>query len=129
MTYTVFPVVAGDLDAEDGKLVRLARTAALRAHVSAPGTGQGAAVRDNDGRTYAAATVEHPDARLTTSALRGALSAAFSSGARRFEALVVLPAGPDGLSDDDRTLVAALAPGTPVLCADLSGAVVGVVSA
>lgn len=47
-----------ELDAEDGKLVTLARSA--RARIGAP---EGAAVRDGDGRTYAAATVALPSCR------------------------------------------------------------------
>ncbi|MGH8792270.1 MAG: cytidine deaminase, partial [Stackebrandtia sp.] len=43
------------LDPEDDKLVVLARSAAAR--VGAP---EGAAVRDDDGRTYAAASVSLP---------------------------------------------------------------------
>ena len=49
-----------DLSAEDAKLVTLAR--ATRARV---GTAEGAAVRDTDGRTYAAATVDLPSLQLS----------------------------------------------------------------
>lgn len=112
------------LDGEDAKIVVLARTARLRAHAPHTGTAEGAALRDTDGRTYAAATVEHSDPALTTSALRGALSAAASSGARRFEA-AALVTGDDGLlSDDDRRLLAEFAgAGLPVLVADAKGQV------
>ena len=48
------------LDPEDAKLVTLARSARARA-----GTAQGAAVRDGDGRTYVAASVELPSLSLT----------------------------------------------------------------
>ena len=78
------------LDPEDAKLVTLARAARTRAHAPATGAPEGAAVRDGDGRTYSAATVENRDPGLTTSALRGAVSAAVSSGARTFEAAVVV---------------------------------------
>ena len=117
------PVAAADLDPEDTKLVRLARVAQQRAYVL-EAAGQGAAGRDTDGRTYAAATVEHPSPELTTSALRGVLSAALSSGARRFEAFVVLPEA-DDLDPADRVLLAEYAPGVPVLLADANGIVVG----
>jgi hypothetical protein len=120
--YEHFPVATADLDPEDAKIVRLARTALLRAFVPGGGVAQGAAVRDTDGRTYAAATVEHPDPGLTTSALRGALSAAYSSGARTFESLVVLATAPE-LTGADSALVAELAPAVPILLADESGAV------
>ena len=48
------------LDAEDAKLVTLARAARARV-----GAVEGAAVRDGDGRTYAAATVALPSLHLT----------------------------------------------------------------
>ena len=75
-----------ELDPEDVKIVTLARATMQRAHVPHTGVREGAAVRDTDGRTYAAATVENADPALTTSALRGAVAAAASSGARSFEA-------------------------------------------
>ncbi len=72
-----------ELDAEDTKLVVLARGAMARS-----GSGQGAAVRDTDGRTYAAGEVSL-DA-LTLSALQAAVAAAISSGAEGFEAAVIV---------------------------------------
>ncbi len=88
----VTPIALGVLQPEDAKLVTLARSARLRAYVPRGGTAsaQGAAVRDTDGRTYAAATVENADARLTVSALAAAVVAAASSGARRFEAAAIV---------------------------------------
>lgn len=79
-----------ELAAEDAKLVTLARAALTRAYVPHTGIAEGAAVRDIDGRSYAAATVENADPSWTTSALRGAIAAAASSGSRRFEAAVVV---------------------------------------
>jgi len=76
------------LDAEDAKLVVLARGAMARAEA-----GSGAAVRDLDGRTYAAAPVTL-DA-LTLTALQAAVAAAVSSGAAGLEA-AVLVGGSDG---------------------------------
>ncbi|MDP9407473.1 MAG: cytidine deaminase [Actinomycetota bacterium] len=112
------------LDGEDAKIVVLARTARLRAHAPHTGTAEGAALRDTDGRTYAAATVEHSDPALTTSALRGALSAAASSGARRFEAAALVTGDEGAPSDDDRRLLAEFAgAGLPVLVADAKGQV------
>ncbi len=78
------------MDPEDAKIVTLARSARLRAHTPHTGIAEGAAVRDEDGRTYSAATVENVDPALTTSALRGAVVAAASSGARVFEAAAVV---------------------------------------
>ena len=50
-----------ELDPEDLKIVTLARATMQRAHVPHTGVREGAAVRDTDGRTYAAATVENAD--------------------------------------------------------------------
>jgi cytidine deaminase len=71
------------LDPEDQKLVTLARSARART-----GAAQGAAVRDGDGRTYVAASVELPSLQL--SALQVAVAMAVSSGAPGLEAAVVL---------------------------------------
>jgi cytidine deaminase len=71
------------LDAEDTKLVTLARAALARI-----GAIEGAAVRDQDGRTYAAATVALPS--LTLSALQLAVANAFAAGARTLEAAAVV---------------------------------------
>ncbi|MGH3743415.1 MAG: cytidine deaminase [Mycobacteriales bacterium] len=107
-------------DPEDAKIVTLARTARTRGY---PGPQEGAAVRDETGRTYAAATVGHDDPALATSALRGALSAAVSSGARRFEAFALVADAP-ALSDADRALLTGLASGVTVLLATPDGTVV-----
>jgi cytidine deaminase len=79
-----------ELDPEDVKLVTLARAAQLRSWAPHTQQPEGAAVRDEDGRTYSAGTVENSDPSLTTTALRGAVSAAASSGARKFEAAAVV---------------------------------------
>jgi cytidine deaminase len=70
--------------------VTLARSAQLRAYAPYTGAAQGAAVRDTDGRTYAAATVENTNSALTVSALHAAVIAAAASGARSFEAVAVV---------------------------------------
>jgi cytidine deaminase len=110
-----------DLHPEDLKIVTLARSARQRAHAPHTGCAEGAAVRDSDGRTYAAATVENADPALTTSALRGAVAAAASSGARTFEAAAVvtetLP------SAADLAVLREFGVGVPVLLADEDGAV------
>lgn len=77
-----------DLSAEDAKLVTLARSARART-----GAEQGAAVRDEDGRTYVAATVVLPSMRLT--ALQLAVAMAVSSGAPGLEAAAVVGEHPD----------------------------------
>jgi hypothetical protein len=72
-----------ELSAEDAKLVTLART--TRSRTGGP---EGAAVRDSDGRTYAAATVALPS--LQVSALAVCVAMAVSSGSRGLEAAVLL---------------------------------------
>lgn len=72
-----------ELDPEDVKLVTLARGAMGRAEAAS-----GAAVRDLDGRTYAAAPVALDTLRLT--ALQAAVAAAVSSGATGLEAAVLV---------------------------------------
>lgn len=79
-----------ELDAEDAKLVTLARSARARNAAE-----QGAAVRDTDGRTYVATSVALPSLSLT--ALQVAVAMAVSSGAAGLEAAVVLGVTP---SDD-----------------------------
>jgi len=72
-----------ELSAEDAKLVTLAR--ATRARV---GAAEGGAVRDGDGRTYAAASVDLPSLQL--SALQVCVAMAVASGSRSLEAAVLL---------------------------------------
>ena len=72
-----------ELSAEDQKLVTLARSTRART-----GGAEGAAVRDSDGRTYAAATVALPS--LQVSAVGVCVAMAASSGSRGLEAVVVL---------------------------------------
>jgi cytidine deaminase len=71
---------------EDLKIITLARSARARTEAA-----EGAAVRDETGRTYAAATVELPSLRL--SALQVAVAMAVSSGATELEAAAVVTDG------------------------------------
>ncbi len=107
------------LDAEDAKLVTLARGARGRA-----GAAEGAAVRDTDGRTYAAATVMLPSFRLT--AAQAAVAAAVAAGADGLEALAVVggsvAAGADGL-DPASSAAAADLHAAVVIVADAEGTV------
>lgn len=106
-----------DIDAltpEDAKLVTLARSARARA-----GTSEGAAVRDDIGRTYAAASVGLPSLQLT--ALQAAVAAAVSSGVSRLEAAVIHTNLME-LSPVDEAVVHDLSP-TTVLLAGADGAV------
>jgi hypothetical protein len=82
-----------DLSPEDKKLVTLAR--ATRARV---GAAEGAAVRDADGRTYAAATVDLPSLQLT--AIQVCLGMAVSSGAKGLEAAVLLTEAGEATAPD-----------------------------
>lgn len=103
------------LDPEDTKIVTLAR--ATRTRNSAP---EGAAVRDADGRTYAASTVALPSLEL--SALQVAVAMAVSSGAPGLAAAAVVTTA----GDADAAGVAAvrdLAPTATILVAGPDGVV------
>jgi cytidine deaminase len=102
------------VDPEDEKLVTLARSARART-----GAAEGAAVRDDMGRTYAAATVALSS--LSLSALQAAVAAAVSSGVQRLEAAVVVTEAA-AAGADDQSVAAELGAGA-VIVADPSGAV------
>ncbi len=96
-----------DLSAEDQKLVTLAR--ATRARI---GAAEGAAVRDTDGRTYAAATVDLPSLQLT--AVQACIAMAVASGSAGVDAVVVL--GESGtLADPDRAVLGDFSGGAGVV--------------
>ncbi len=89
------------LDPEDAKLVTLARSARVRSVIGDGLAAEGAAVRDETGRTYVAATVVRGPLRLP--ALHLAVASALASGARSFEAAAIVsaehePAGTDVLA-------------------------------
>jgi hypothetical protein len=89
--------LSAELSAEDKKLVTLARATRART-----GAAEGAAVRDSDGRTYAAATVDLPS--LQVSALGVCVAMAVASGSKGLEAAVVL-GGADSVADADLAAV------------------------
>jgi hypothetical protein len=95
------------LDSEDAKLVTLARSARARARAD-----EGAAVRDDMGRTYAAGSVALRSLRL--SALQAAVAAALSSGSDRLEAVVVHTAA-TALTEPDVAVLEDLDPSTVLL--------------
>jgi hypothetical protein len=105
------PDLSADLSAEDAKLVTLARATRARARAD-----EGAAVRDLDGRTYAAASVRL--AHLQLSALEVCVAMAVSSAASGLEAAVLL-------ADRDAVDLAAVGdfagPDVPVLLGDARG--------
>jgi cytidine deaminase len=104
------------VDGEDEKLVTLARATRART-----GAAEGAAVRDDMGRTYTAATVALTS--LSLSALQAAVAAAVSSGVQKLEAAAVVTESPQA-TDDDLRMLAEL--GVPAaIVADPSGAVRG----
>ncbi|POX64047.1 cytidine deaminase [Streptomyces sp. Ru62] len=110
------------LDPEDRKIVTLARSARAR-----NGVPEGAAVRDETGRTYVAGSVEL--ASLKLSALRTAVAMAVASGARSLEAAAVV-SDAEALPVEDLAAVADLGgPETPVLLASPDGTVRSTVSA
>jgi len=99
-------------DPEDTKIITLARAARARVEAEA-----GAAVRDAEGRTYAAASVTLPS--LPLSAIQLAVAMAAVAGARGLEAAAtdaahVTPADLDAVRDLG-------GPGVPVLHTDRAG--------
>jgi hypothetical protein len=109
-----------ELEAEDAKLVTLGRSARARNRAA-----EGAAVRDDTGRTYVATSVTL--ASLELSALQAAVVMAVASGAATLEAAAVVTAASGPVRGDDRALVAELGPRAPIFIAGLDGVVHAVV--
>ncbi len=106
---------AHDLGPEDEKIITLARAARARV-----GSAEGAAVRDETGRTYAAATVALPSLQLSALAL--AVAMAVSSGASSLEAAAMVSDGqPPGPADI--ATVRDAGPGALIIHAGSDGAV------
>ncbi|NEB75615.1 cytidine deaminase [Streptomyces sp. SID14478] len=105
-----------DLGPEDRKIVTLARSARAR-----NGVPEGAAVRDETGRTYVAGTVALDSLKL--SALQTAVAMAVASGAQSLEAAAVVSAA-DAVAAEDLAAVGDLGgAGTPVFLAATDGTV------
>ncbi len=85
------------LGPEDLKIITLARSARARV-----GSAEGAAVRDETGRTYAAATIALPSLQLSALAL--AVAMAVSSGAAALEAAALITDGPGPSAADIRAV-------------------------
>ncbi|MEU8796843.1 cytidine deaminase [Spirillospora sp. NPDC048819] len=103
-----------ELNAEDAKIITLARSARARTNAA-----EGAAVRDETGRTYSATSVDLPSLKL--SALKVAVAMAVSSGAEDLEAAAVVTTGTPAPADV--TAVRDLGPKAPVLVAAPDGTV------
>jgi cytidine deaminase len=104
-------------DPEDAKIVTLARSTRART-----GAVEGACVRDTDGRTYAAASVELDSLKLT--AIEVAVAMAVSSSAQGLEAVAVLGDSP-APRDADLSVVRDFAgAGVTILVARPDGTVV-----
>ena len=104
------------LDPEDRKIVTLARSARAR-----NGVPEGAAVRDETGRTYVAGTVALPSLEL--SALRTAVAMAVASGAKSLEAAAVVTEAESVTAEDLAAVRDLGGAGTPVHVAGPDGVV------
>ena len=105
-----------ELSAEDAKLVTLARATRGRT-----GAAEGAAVRDTDGRTYAAASVDLPSLQL--SALQACVAMAIAGGSSGLAAAVVLGEAAELSGPDEAVLRDYAGDGVVVHLADLQGRV------
>jgi len=103
-----------ELSAEDRKLVTLARATRART-----GAAEGAAVRDLDGRTYAAATVDLPS--LQVSAIGVCVAMAVASGSKGLEAVVVLGEAEEASANDLAIVKEFAGEDVPVLAGDPRG--------
>ncbi len=103
------------LGPEDLKIITLARSARARV-----GSAEGAAVRDETGRTYAAAAVALPSLRLSALAL--AVAMAVSSGATSLEAAALVTDG-DQLDPADIAAVRDIGASAFIIHAGSDGAV------
>ncbi|MEV5610213.1 cytidine deaminase [Streptomyces sp. NPDC052225] len=103
-----------DLGPEDRKIVTLARSARAR-----NGVPEGAAVRDETGRTYVAGTVALDSLKL--SALQTAVAMAVASGAQSLEAAAVVSAAESVAAADLAAVRDLGGAGTPVFLAAADG--------
>jgi hypothetical protein len=118
-TYAV-PATTDPLTAEDAKLVTLARSSRARV-----GAVEGAAVRDQDGRTYAASSVTLPSLAIT--ALQLAVASAVAAGATKLEAAAVVTEASE-LDGAGHAAVRDLAGDAPIHVAAPDGSLLGTVT-
>lgn len=104
------------LDPEDRKIVTLARSARAR-----NGVPEGAAVRDETGRTYVAGTVALTSLKL--SALQTAVAMAVASGAKSLEAAAVVTEAESVAAEELAAVRDLGGAGTPVHVASPDGVV------
>ncbi|MGK4583373.1 cytidine deaminase [Kitasatospora sp. HPMI-4] len=104
-----------ELDPEDKKIITLARSVRAR-----NGVAEGAAVRDETGRTYVAGTVALESLKL--SALQTAVAMAVASGAKGLEAAAVVSEAAEPAEADLAAVRDLGGAGTPVLLAGPDGA-------
>ncbi|MCB5164802.1 cytidine deaminase [Streptomyces bambusae] len=102
------------IDPEDRKIITLARSARAR-----NGVAEGAAVRDETGRTYVAGTVTLDS--LSLSALQTAVAMAVASGAQSLEAAAVVTEAAEPAALDRAAVRDLGGPATPVLLAGPDG--------
>lgn len=103
-----------ELDPEDKKIITLARSARAR-----NGVPEGAAVRDETGRTYVAGTVALESLRL--SAVQTAVAMAVASGAKSLEAAAVVSEAEQPAEADLAAVRDLGGAGTPLLLAGPDG--------
>ncbi|MEU8571260.1 cytidine deaminase [Streptomyces pathocidini] len=113
---------AAALDPEDRKIVTLARSA--RARNAVP---EGAAVRDETGRTYVAGTVALDSLKL--SALQTAVAMAVASGAKSLEAAAIVTEAPAATTADRAAVRDLGGPAVPVHLAAPDGTLRSTVTA
>lgn len=104
------------LDPQDAKIVVLARASRAR-----EGAAEGAAVRDETGRTYAATTVALESLSLT--AVQLAVAMAVSSGAKTLAAAALVTDASAAAPEDLAALRDLAGPGIPLYLAGRSGEV------
>ncbi|MFE6870645.1 cytidine deaminase [Kitasatospora sp. NPDC057692] len=104
-----------ELDPEDKKIITLARSVRAR-----NGVAEGAAVRDETGRTYVAGTVALESLRL--SAVQTAVAMAVASGAKSLEAAAVVTEAEQPAEADLAAVRDLGGAGTPLLLAGPDGA-------
>jgi len=103
-----------ELSAEDRKLLTLARATRGRT-----GAAEGAAVRDTDGRTYAAASVDLPSLQL--SAIQVCVAMAIAGGSTGLDAVVLMSEATELAAPDEAVLRDFAGEGVVVHHADLQG--------